>query len=448
MGDNLQGANLLQFLLESPADEIKTTLEDIHPADILDALEEYEGDAILLLSRFPSDVLAAIIEEAEDEDKGEILDLFPHEQKTEIISEMASDELVDLLETMHPDEASELLHALPEEDAQEVLELMRHDPETAGGIMATEFVAIREQMTVKETLEYLQVYGEEAESLSYLYVLDEDGILKGVIALREIVVSPFDEHIGPMINTNVISVRADMDQEEVSRIFAKYGFNSIPVVDENDKMLGIVTADDVFYVVEEETTEDMEKMAALAHSEKDYLDTGVFGLAKQRIFWLLFLMISATFTGIIIQGYQKELASVVILAAFIPMLMDTGGNAGTQVSTLIIRGMALGEIKLKDYLEVLYKEMRVSAIVGLSLATVNFLRVWIFHHDVMLALTVSISLLFTVMLAKVVGCTLPMIAQKLKIDPALMASPIITTIVDALSLSVYLYLAKTIYINA
>ncbi len=448
MGDNLQGANLLQFLIESPADELRASLEDIHPADILDALEEYEGDTILLLSRFPSDVLAAIIEEAEDEDKGEILDLFPDEQKAEIISEMASDELVDLLETMHPDEASELLEALPDEDAQEVLELMRHHPETAGGIMATEFVAIREQMTVKETLEYLQVHGHDAESLSYLYVLDEDDILKGVIALREIVVSSFDEHIGPLINTNVISVRADMDQEEVSRVFAKYGFHSIPVVDENDRMLGIVTADDVFYVVEEETTEDMEKMAALAHSEKDYLDTGIFGLAKQRIFWLLFLMISATFTGVIIQGYQKELASVVILAAFIPMLMDTGGNAGTQVSTLVIRGMALGEIKLKDYFKVLYKELRVSIIVGVVLAVVNFLRVWIFHHDPMLALTVSASLLFTVVLAKLVGCTLPMIARKLKIDPALMASPIITTIVDALSLSVYLYLAKTIYINA
>lgn len=448
MGDNLQGANLLQFLIESPADELRASLEDIHPADILDALEEYEGDTILLLSRFPSDVLAAIIEEAEDEDKGEILDLFPDEQKAEIISEMASDELVDLLETMHPDEASELLEALPDEDAQEVLELMRHHPETAGGIMATEFVAIREQMTVKETLEYLQVHGHDAESLSYLYVLDEDDILKGVIALREIVVSSFDEHIGPLINTNVISVRADMDQEEVSRVFAKYGFHSIPVVDENDRMLGIVTADDVFYVVEEETTEDMEKMAALAHSEKDYLDTGIFGLAKQRIFWLLFLMISATFTGVIIQGYQKELASVVILAAFIPMLMDTGGNAGTQVSTLVIRGMALGEIKLKDYFKVLYKELRVSLIVGVVLAVVNFLRVWIFHHDPMLALTVSASLLFTVVLAKLVGCTLPMIARKLKIDPALMASPIITTIVDALSLSVYLYLAKTIYINA
>jgi magnesium transporter len=447
MGDNLQGANLLQFLLESPADEIKSTLEDIHPADILDALEEYEGDAILLLSRFPSDVLAAIIEEAEDEDKGELLDLFPDEQKAEIISEMASDELVDLLETMHPDEASELLEALPDEDVQEVLELMSHHPETAGGIMATEFVAIREQMTVKETLEYLQIHGHDAESLSYLYVLDTDGILKGVIALREIVVSPFDEFIGPLINTNVISVRADMDQEEVSRVFAKYGFHSMPVVDENDRMLGIITADDVFYVVEEETTEDMEKMAALAHSEKDYLDTGVFGLAKQRIFWLLFLMISATFTGIIIQGYQKELASVVILAAFIPMLMDTGGNAGTQVSTLIIRGMALGEIKLKDYFKVLLKEMRVSLIVGVVLALVNFLRVWIFHHDPLLALTVSAALLFTVILAKIVGCTLPMIARKLKIDPALMASPIITTIVDALSLTVYLYLAKTIYIK-
>ena len=446
MGENLQGAKLLQFLLDSPADEIKTALEDIHPADILDALEEHEGDTILLLSRFPNDVLAAIIEEAEDEDKGEIFDLFSHDQKKEIISEMASDELVDLLETMDPEEASTLIDSLAEEDAQDLKDLMRYHPETAGGIMATEFVAIMDQMTVEETLKYLQIHGEEAESLSYLYVLDADEILKGVVALREIVVQPFDAHISPLINTNVISVHADMDQEEVSRIFAKYGFNSIPVVDDKDKMLGIITADDVFDVVEEETTEDMEKMAALAHSEKDYLDTGVFGLAKQRIFWLLFLMISATFTGVIIQGYEKELAAVVILAAFIPMLMDTGGNAGTQSSTLIIRGMALGEIEMKNYLEVLYKELRVSLIVGISLAVVNFLRVWLFHHDPLLAFTVSAALLFTVILSKVVGCTLPMIARKFKIDPAIMAAPIITTIVDALSLIVYLNLAKRFYL--
>ncbi|HPY96252.1 MAG TPA: magnesium transporter [Candidatus Cloacimonadota bacterium] len=448
MGQEFDVKNLLHLLEENSTEEIKIALDDIHPADIIDALDDYEGDRTLLLSRFPIDMLAAIIEEAEDDDKGELFDLFSKEKKKEIINEMASDELVDLLETMDPEEASDILESLDEEDAQDIKDLMRYHPETAGGIMATEFVAIIDSMTVEETLKYLQVHGEEAESISYLYVLNQDEILQGVVALRDVVTSSFDTHIATLINTNVISVEPDLDQEGVSHIFAKYGFASVPVVDKDNRMLGIVTADDILDVVLEESTDDIEKMAALAHNEGEYLSTGIFKLAKQRIFWLLFLMISATFTGVIIQGYEQELASFVILAAFIPMLMDTGGNAGSQSSTLIIRGMALGEIAARDFFIVFYKELLISIIVGVALAAVNFFRVWIFHHDYMLALTVSGALFFTVILAKTVGSMLPIIARKLKIDPAIMAAPIITTIVDALSLVIYLNLARHIYISA
>ncbi|HOE91551.1 MAG TPA: magnesium transporter [Candidatus Cloacimonadota bacterium] len=448
MGQEFDVKELLHLLEENSTEEIKNALDDIHPADIIDALDDYEGDRTLLLSRFPIEMLAAIIEEAEDDDKGELFDLFSKEKKKEIINEMASDELVDLLETMDPEEASDILESLDEEDAQDIKDLMRYHPETAGGIMATEFVAIIDSMTVEETLKYLQVHGEEAESISYLYVLNQDEILQGVVALRDVVTSSFDTHITTLINTNVISVEPGLDQEGVSHIFAKYGFASVPVVDKNNRMLGIVTADDILDVVLEESTDDIEKMAALAHNEGEYLSTGVFKLAKQRIFWLLFLMISATFTGVIIQGYEQELASFVILAAFIPMLMDTGGNAGSQSSTLIIRGMALGEIAARDFFIVFYKELLISIIVGVALAAVNFFRVWIFHHDYMLALTVSGALFFTVILAKTVGSMLPIIARKLKIDPAIMAAPIITTIVDALSLVIYLNLARHIYISA
>ncbi|HOQ81324.1 MAG TPA: magnesium transporter, partial [Candidatus Cloacimonadota bacterium] len=357
MGQEFDVKELLHLLEENSTEEIKNALDDIHPADIIDALDDYEGDRTLLLSRFPIEMLAAIIEEAEDDDKGELFDLFSKEKKKEIINEMASDELVDLLETMDPEEASDILESLDEEDAQDIKDLMRYHPETAGGIMATEFVAIIDSMTVEETLKYLQVHGEEAESISYLYVLNQDEILQGVVALRDVVTSSFDTHITTLINTNVISVEPGLDQEGVSHIFAKYGFASVPVVDKNNRMLGIVTADDILDVVLEESTDDIEKMAALAHNEGEYLSTGVFKLAKQRIFWLLFLMISATFTGVIIQGYEQELASFVILAAFIPMLMDTGGNAGSQSSTLIIRGMALGEIAARDFFIVFYKEL-------------------------------------------------------------------------------------------
>ncbi|MCB5250182.1 MAG: magnesium transporter [Candidatus Cloacimonadales bacterium] len=447
MGEDSNVTKLFKLLQENSTNQISKALDDIHPADIIDALDEYEGDRTLLLSRFPIEVLAAIIEEAEDDEKGELFDLFSIEKKKEIVNEMASDELVDLLETMDPEEASDMLDSMDEEDAQDIKELMRYHPETAGGIMATEFVAIVDEMTIEETLKYLQTHGDEAESLSYLYVLNHDEILQGVVSLRDVVTTPFDAQIAPLINTNVISVKPELDQEEVSHIFTKYGFASVPVVDENNKMLGIITADDILDVVLEESTDDIEKMAALSHGEGTYLETGVFKLSKQRMFWLLFLMISATFTGVIIQGYEQELASFVILAAFIPMLMDTGGNAGSQSSTLVIRGMALGEISNKDYLIVLYKELLVSGIVGLVLAFVNFLRVWLFYKDIMLALTVSCALIFTVILAKTVGSMLPILAKKLKIDPAIMAAPIITTIVDAISLIIYLHLAKLLYIG-
>lgn len=441
MSDILQGMDLLQFLQEASVEELRAALKEIHPADILDALEDYKGDAIAFLAKLPNEILAEIIEEAEEEDKSGIFDLFPMDQKKEIISEMASDELVDLLETIDPEERADLIESLDAEDAQDVKDLMQHDPETAGGIMATEFVTIKDNMTVRETLEYLQIHGDEAETLSYLYVLDEDEVLKGVISLRDIVVNKFNELIAPLIISNVISVRAELDQEEVASIFQKYGFTSIPVVDEDNKMLGIITSDDVLDVLVDESTEDFEKMAAISHSDGEYLETGVFELARKRIFWLLFLMISATFTSFIIQGYEMALASVVLLAAFIPMLMDTGGNAGSQSATLIIRGMALGEIDMRDYFQVFWKEMRVSVIVGVVLAVVNFGRIWLFHHDMLLAMTVSLALLFTVVLAKTVGCTLPIVARKLKIDPAIMAAPIITTIVDVLSLLVYFKLA-------
>ena len=445
MNDNLQGTELLQFLQECSVEELKIALKNIHPADILDALEEYEGDAIYFLAKLPNEILADIIEEAEEEDKGGLFDLFPLEQKKEIISEMASDELVDLLGSMDSEEAHSLIESLDAEDAQDVKNLMQYGPETAGGIMAAEFMTIKDNMTVRETLKYLQKHGEEAETLSYLYVLGKNEILKGVISLRDIVVSKFSDLIAPLMKINVISVRPELDQEEVASIFNKYGFTSIPVVDENNRMLGIITADDVLDVVIDESTEDFEKMAALGHSDRDYLETGVFTLARRRVFWLLFLMISATFTSFIIQGYELALTSVVLLAAFIPMLMDTGGNAGSQSATLIIRGMALGEIDISDYFKVLFKEMRVSLVVGIVLAVVNFFRIWAFHQDMLLAMTVSLALLFTVILSKTVGCTLPIVARRLKIDPAIMAAPIITTIVDVLSLLVYFKLASAFY---
>jgi len=447
MANQLKGNELVQYLIEMSPEQLRDELENIHPADILDALDEYEGDAIALFSKLPTDKLAEIIEEAEEIDKSDLFYMVDDKRKREIISEMASDELVDLLEKIDPAEAKSLLKGMDAEEAKELAELMSYHPDSAGGIMATEFVAVKEDMTVLDTLKYLQKAGEEAESLSYLYVLDQKQILKGVVSLRDIVIGSFEDPIRELINPKVISVKPDVDQEEVAWIFNKYGFSSLPVVDEDGSMLGIITADDVLDIVVEESTEDFEKMAALAHNEGEYLETGVFGLARRRIYWLLFLMVSATFTGFIIQGYEEALAQVVILAAFIPMLMDTGGNAGAQSATLIIRGMALGEIATQDYMRVIFKEVRVSMVVGLALAVVNALRIWWMNQDLLLGITVSIALFFTIVIAKTVGCSLPIVARKLKVDPAIMAAPIITTIVDALSLLIYFRMAGLFYLS-
>ncbi|MCB5228673.1 MAG: magnesium transporter [Candidatus Cloacimonetes bacterium] len=450
MSPILQGTELIQFLENNSPEKIKEVLEHVHPADILDALEDYEGNPLLILARIPNDVLVSIIEEAEEEDKNDLLSLLPHEQKKEVISEMASDELADMWEYIDEDEAELLISAMEESKAEELKALLQHDPETAGGIMATEFVSVSDQMSVKQALEYLQKHGDDAESISYLYMLDIEGRVHGVVSLRDIVTSKFDVRLSDLANPNVITVPTDMDQEEVAQVFIKYGFSGVPVVDEAHKMVGIITADDVLDIVVDESTEDIERMSALAHGEREYLESGVLNLAKRRIFWLLFLMISATFTGIIIEKYEVALSSTIILAAFIPVLMDTGGNAGSQSATLVIRGMALGEISMKDFFKVLYIELRVSLLVGGVLAGVNWLRIGLtsMHEDKwLLGFTVSAAMFVTVMIANLVGCVLPLLARRFKMDPAIMASPVITTIVDALALLVYFGIATSLYIK-
>jgi magnesium transporter len=437
--------DIIQLILSYSAEQLKELIVDIQPIDILEAIIEYEGDKSELINKLSLNLVVEILEEADDEDKFVLYELLSGSKQKQILREMASDELVDFLESLKPELAKEIIGKLDKEDAVEVVKLMGYGPESAGGIMATEFILIKEDMTVWDVLHMLQKEGKKAETATSLYVLGEKGKLKGVVSLNDIVINNFNTPISEIMNEKVISVRTDTDQEEVGRIFQRYGFTNMPVVDHSNRMQGIITNDDIMDVMREENTEDFEKMAALIHNEEEYLDTSVFNLAKKRFAWLLILMVSATFTGLIIQGYEDALTSVVILAAFIPMLMDTGGNAGAQSATLIIRGMALGEVKVKDFYAVLSKEFRVSIIVGFLLAIVNFARIMVLDRvSILLAMTVSISLFFTVIIAKTVGCVLPLVAKSLKIDPAIMAAPIITTIVDALSLLVYFTLATYI----
>ena len=445
MARDITTSDLTQILSSYSAEHLKDLIADIHPVDILEAILEYDGDKRELINKLPLDTVVEIFERADDEDKYLIYSLLSQSQQKQILREMASDELVDFMESVDPDQATTIFKQLDKEDAAEVKRLMGYGPESAGGIMATEFVVVKGDMTVWEVLHLLQKEGREAETTNTLYVLDDDSVLIGAVSLSDIVINGFNVKIADIMNEQVISVRTDVDQEEVGRLFQKYGFASLPVVDHHNRMQGIITSDDIMDVLREENTEDFEKMAALIHNEEEYLDSSVMNLAKKRITWLLVLMISATFTGLIIRGFEHAITSVVLLAVFIPMLMDTGGNAGAQSATLIIRGMALGEVTIKDFYAVLSKEFRVSIIVGLMLALINFGRIiFIDRVGVLIALTVSISLFFTVVIAKAVGCVLPLVAKSLKVDPAIMAAPIITTIVDALSLIVYFSLATVI----
>ena len=294
-------------------------------------------------------------------------------------------------------------------------------------------------------LEYIKQIGVDKETVDVCYVINKNRKLEGVVSLRKLVLTDGDIVIKDIMDTNFISIPTNADQEEIASLFKKYNLLAMPVVDKENRLVGIITIDDIVDVIEQENTEDLQKMAAMTPTDEEYLKTGVFTLARHRLIWLLILMISATFTGRITIKFEELLQSAVVLTTFIPMLMDTGGNSGSQSSTLIIRGLALEEIRLRDILKVFWKEFRVSGIVGISLAAVNFIRIYYLEKiDLMVSITVSISLLFTVIVAKVVGGVLPIIAKKLKFDPAIMAGPLITTIVDAVALTIYFSLASSI----
>lgn len=311
--------------------------------------------------------------------------------------------------------------------------------------MTVEYVDLKESMTVEEAIARIRQVGVDSETINICYVLDAKRKLLGTVALRYLLISPSDAIIGEIMHENVIFINTLMDQEEVARQFQKYDFTAMPVVDNEERLVGIITVDDIVDIMEEETTEDMEKMAAIVPSDKPYMRTGVFETWKKRIPWLLLLMISATVTGKIITHYESALGTYVVLTAFIPMLMDTGGNAGGQSSVTIIRGLSLNEIEFRDVFAVIWKEARVAMLCGLTLAATNFLKVILIDHvSLPVAAVVCLTLVASVFLAKVVGCTLPMLAKKIGFDPAVMASPFITTIVDALSLAIYFQFATHI----
>ena len=426
--------------------ELKSKLAEMNSADISEILDELEDkESVIIVFRLLTKEKAGITFSHMESDMREklISDLTDKELKN-VLDELFMDDTVDLIEEMPSNVVPKILKAIPKEDRKVVNELLKYPDDSAGSIMTTEFIDLKEHMSVEEALKRIRKIGIDSETIYTCYVLNEERILKGIINIKEILLSNKETKIGSLMETNIISVNTLEDQEEVAKKFDKYDYFALPVVDYENRLVGIVTVDDAINVLQDEVAEDFEKMAAITPNEDGYFETSVFKHARNRIVWLLVLMLSAAFTGGIIEQYEEAFAAVPLLVSFIPMIMGTGGNCGSQSSTLIIRGLATDEIKIKDIFRALWKEIRVSILVGITLAVVNGIRIIIQYQNVQLAIVLGITLIATVTISKILGCLLPMIAKKLKLDPAIMAAPLITTLVDVCSILVYFQIATTI----
>jgi magnesium transporter len=437
-------AEILQELLESRKYTLlRQTISEMNTTDIAAAMSEMEDEDSLKMFRIlPKDMAADVFADLELDVQQYIIKSLSDREASNIIDNLMADDATDLLEEMPANVVKRILANASPETRADINHLLQYPEDSAGSIMTVEYVDLREDMTVADAIERIRKKGVDSETINICYVVTRQKVLVGTVALRYLLLMKPEEIIGDIMNTNVISIGTLTDQEEAARMFQKYGFTAMPVVDAETRMVGIITIDDVVDILEEEATEDIEKMAAIVPSDKPYPKVGIFETYKSRIPWLLFLMISATFTGAIITGFEDALSAYVILTAYIPMLMDTGGNAGGQASVSIIRALSLKEIEFSDLLKIIWKEIRVAVLCGLTLSVANFAKLLLFDKLALpVAAVICLTLLIVVLIAKMVGCCLPMLASKVGFDPAVMASPFITTIVDALSLLVYFNIA-------
>ena len=412
--------------------------------------EEYRAVMFRLL---PKDIAADVFVELESDSQEMLIKSFSNTELESILDELYLDDTVDIIEEMPANVVKRILKYSDPDTRKEINKILQYPEDSAGSIMTTEFIKLRQYNTVEQAFDIIRKNGDEAETINVCYVTDEGCHLQGYVTIRTLVLEKnTSTKIADIMDTQIISVNTLEDKENVAQDMSKYDFDAMPVVDSENRIVGIVTFDDAIDVMEEEATEDIEKMAAITPMDKPYLRTSIFELWKARIPWLLLLMISATFTGMIITSFEDALASYVALTAFIPMLMDTGGNSGSQASVTVIRGISLQEIEFKDIFKVIWKELRVALFCGITLAAVSFVKILLFDGMVLgnaginpvVALTVCLTLVLTVVCAKVVGCIMPLLAEKLGFDPAVMASPFITTTVDAISLLIYFGFAKVL----
>ena len=400
----------------------------------------------------PKELAAEVFVELDSDEQEILIRSFSNTELKEVLDELYLDDTVDIVEEMPAIVVKRILQHSDPDTRKSINEILKYPDDSAGSIMTTEFVDLKETMTVEDALKRIRRTGPDKETINICYVIDDGRHLLGLLSIRTLLLSEEDDVIHDIMQTNIISVQTLDDQEAVARSLSKYGFLALPVVDQENRLVGIITVDDAMDVLQEEVTEDIEKMAAMLPSDKPYLKTGIFETFKARIPWLLLLMISATFTGQIISTFENALAAATILTAYIPMLMDTGGNCGSQASVSVIRGISLNEIEFSDLLQVIWKEIRVAVICGVALSAANFVKLMLvdrllFHNQLVtipVAAVICSTMVCTVLCAKLVGCTLPLLAKKIGFDPAVMASPFITTIVDAISLLIYFQFASAI----
>ncbi|TCO53797.1 magnesium transporter [Caldanaerobacter subterraneus] len=432
-----------QWLQEKNFLAVKEEMSRLPVQDVAEILNHLDAKNSLLAFRLlPKDRAAEVFSYLSDKIRVAFSQMIEEDELKSLVEDLFFDDKIDFLEEMPANVVKKILQRTPESERRLINQFLNYPEDSAGSIMTIEFVDLKADMTVAQALTHIRYTAPKKETIYTCYVIDQERHLLGVVSLKDLVVADPGTRIEDLMDKQVITVKTHDDREFVASLFKKYDLLSMPVVDQENRLVGIITIDDVVDVLEAENTEDIQRMGGISPTEESYISQSPFTMAKNRLFWLMALMISATFTGRIIQKFEDFLQKMVILAAFIPMLMDTGGNAGSQSSTMVIRGLALGEIKTRDVFRVVAKEFMVSVIVGLFLASFNFLRlVTIEQVSTTIALVVSLTLVVTVIMAKIVGGLLPLLAKMAKIDPAIMASPLITTIVDALTLVVYFYIA-------
>ena len=434
---------IIELLEQNRLAELKEILIKENPIDVADVFEEFPKEKDLIIFKLlPKDFSSEVFSYLSPEKQQEVIENITDEEIKFIVEDMYLDDTVDFIEEMPANIVDKILKNTSNDKRKLINQMLKYPENSAGSVMTVEYISFKDNYTVKQAIDYYRKVAIDKEETDICFVTDSKKKLVGIISLKTLILSNDDSYIKDEMDDNFVSVLTKDDQEEIAALFRKYDLTTMPVVDHEDRLVGVITVDDIVDVIDQENTEDIQKMAAMNPSDEEYLKESVMSLAKHRIIWLLVLMISATFTGMVIKKYEEVLQSAVYLAVFIPMLMDTGGNAGSQSATLVIRGIALEEIEFSDIFKVIWKEFRVSVLVGFILSAVNFVRIYYFTKSGLeTSLVVAISMFLTVIMAKVIGGVLPLIAKSLKIDPAIMASPLITTIVDTAALIIYFQLS-------